>query len=154
MAQLEDSRICGTRERAELPWILGALSFSPAWPRGSSLRRSAEPERFLRELADGFTPFRIDHDEKFNQTTHCNISPGNAGPWVGFNWRYDSGLVAGAVPFADDTGGAQSTLTALASPPISNFRLGSSAAVVLATPHYRRLPVHRVAAGRSSGRLW
>src|SRR5262249_21762518 len=27
---------------------------------------------------------------------------GKAGPWVGFNWRYDSGLVAGAVPFAAD----------------------------------------------------
>jgi len=25
---------------------------------------------------------------------------GKSGPWVGFNWRYDSGLVAGAVPFA------------------------------------------------------
>jgi hypothetical protein len=24
-------------------------------------------------------------------------------PWVAFNWRYDSGLVAGAVPFAVDT---------------------------------------------------
>jgi hypothetical protein len=23
--------------------------------------------------------------------------------WIGFNWRYDSGLVAGAVPFAFDT---------------------------------------------------
>ena len=23
---------------------------------------------------------------------------GKSGPWVGFNWRYDSGLVAGAVP--------------------------------------------------------
>jgi hypothetical protein len=28
---------------------------------------------------------------------------GRRGPWLGFNWRYDSGLVAGAVPFATDT---------------------------------------------------
>jgi Carboxypeptidase regulatory-like domain/TonB-dependent Receptor Plug Domain len=47
-------------------------------------------------------PFRIDHDEKFNQTTHLQYQPWKAGPWVGFNWRYDSGLVAGAVPFAVD----------------------------------------------------
>ena len=42
--------------------------------------------------------FRIDHDEKFNQTTHLQYQPWKRGPWVGFNWRYDSGLVAGAVP--------------------------------------------------------
>ena len=44
-------------------------------------------------------PFRIDHDEKFNQTTHLQYKiPGKLGPWFGFNWRYDSGLVAGATP--------------------------------------------------------
>jgi len=42
--------------------------------------------------------FRIDHDERFNQTTHLQYQPWKTGPWVGFNWRYDSGLVAGAVP--------------------------------------------------------
>jgi hypothetical protein len=47
--------------------------------------------------------FRIDHDEKFNQTTHLQYQIGKNGPWIGFNWRYDSGLVAGAVPFATDT---------------------------------------------------
>jgi Carboxypeptidase regulatory-like domain len=47
--------------------------------------------------------FRIDHDEKFNQTTHLQYQMGKRGPWMGFNWRYDSGLVAGAVPFAADT---------------------------------------------------
>jgi hypothetical protein len=44
--------------------------------------------------------FRIDHDEKFNQTTHIQYQPWKQGPWLGFNWRYDSGLVAGSVPFA------------------------------------------------------
>jgi Carboxypeptidase regulatory-like domain len=48
-------------------------------------------------------PFRIDHDEKFNQTTHLQYQPRKNAPWVGFNWRYDSGLVAGSVPFATDT---------------------------------------------------
>jgi hypothetical protein len=42
--------------------------------------------------------FRIDHDEHFNQTTHLQYQPWQRGPWIGFNWRYDSGLVAGAVP--------------------------------------------------------
>ena len=48
------------------------------------------------------TPFRIDHDEKFNQTTHLQYQIGKRGPWAGWNWRYDSGLVAGSVPFATD----------------------------------------------------
>ena len=51
----------------------------------------------------GGLPFRIDHDEKFNQTTHLQYQFGKRGPWAGWNWRYDSGLVAGAVPFATDT---------------------------------------------------
>jgi len=42
--------------------------------------------------------FRIDHDEVFNETTHAEYQPWKRGPWVGFNWRYDSGLVAGATP--------------------------------------------------------
>jgi hypothetical protein len=42
--------------------------------------------------------FRIDHDEKFNQTTHFQYQPWKTAPWLGFNWRYDSGLVAGATP--------------------------------------------------------
>jgi hypothetical protein len=47
-------------------------------------------------------PFRIDHDEKFNQTSHLQytFARGKAlkGLWGGFNWRYDSGQVAGAAP--------------------------------------------------------
>ena len=42
--------------------------------------------------------FRIDHDERFNQTTHLQYQPWKRLPWVAFNWRYDNGLVAGAVP--------------------------------------------------------
>jgi len=48
--------------------------------------------------------FRIDHDEKFNMTSHFQYQPWKSGPWLGFNWRYDSGQVAGAVPFADNRG--------------------------------------------------
>ena len=43
--------------------------------------------------------FRIDHDEAYNMTAHFQYqTPWKRGPWIGFNWRYDSGLVAGAVP--------------------------------------------------------
>ena len=44
--------------------------------------------------------FRIDHDQKFSQTTHLQYQPWQRGPWLGFNWRYDSGQVASAIPFA------------------------------------------------------
>jgi hypothetical protein len=47
-------------------------------------------------------PFRIDHDEKFNQTTHVQYTISDhrllSGLWGGFNWRLDSGQVAGSVP--------------------------------------------------------
>jgi hypothetical protein len=46
----------------------------------------------------GPSVFRIDHDEHFNQTTHLQYQPWKRAPWIGFNWRYDSGLVAGPVP--------------------------------------------------------
>lgn len=51
----------------------------------------------------GALPFRIDHDQAFQQTTHVQYQWKKTGPWIGFNWRFDSGLVAGAVPFATDT---------------------------------------------------
>jgi hypothetical protein len=44
-------------------------------------------------------PFRIDHDERFNQTTHVQYQlPFHSSPWIAFNWRFDSGLVAGSAP--------------------------------------------------------
>ena len=48
----------------------------------------------------GSQVFRIDHDEVFNETTHLQYQPFKNGPWLSFNWRYDSGLVAGPVPCA------------------------------------------------------
>ena len=34
----------------------------------------------------------------YNETTHLQYQPWKTGPSIGFNWRYDSGLVAGATP--------------------------------------------------------
>jgi hypothetical protein len=48
----------------------------------------------------GNSVFRIDHDEHFNETTHLQYQPMKNGPWFGFTWRYDSGMVAGPVPCA------------------------------------------------------
>jgi hypothetical protein len=46
--------------------------------------------------------FRIDHDQAFQQTTNLRYQWGKTGPWLAFKWRYDSGLVAGAVGELDD----------------------------------------------------
>jgi hypothetical protein len=46
-------------------------------------------------------PFRIDHDQAFQQTTHLQYQKtAGHGPLLGLNWTYESGLVAGAVPFS------------------------------------------------------
>jgi hypothetical protein len=47
--------------------------------------------------------FRIDHDQKFNATTQVQYTFNTAvGGWAALSWRYDSGLVAGAVSSLED----------------------------------------------------
>ena len=42
--------------------------------------------------------FRIDHDQKFNATTSAEYVLHKAsGTWAAVSWRYDSGLVSGAI---------------------------------------------------------
>ncbi len=53
-------------------------------------------------VESGGAPFRIDHDERFNQNTNFQYQF-HQGPFYSFNWHYDSGLVAGSTPFATDT---------------------------------------------------
>jgi len=48
----------------------------------------------LGATVGGGQVFRIDHDQAFNQTTHVQYQPWKTLPWIAFNWRYDSGLVA------------------------------------------------------------
>jgi hypothetical protein len=53
----------------------------------------------LRFSADYAAVARPDHDEPFQQNTHVEYrSNGKLGFWGGLTWRYDSGLVAVAVP--------------------------------------------------------
>jgi hypothetical protein len=55
----------------------------------------------LLEEATG--DFRIDHDQKFNSTTNLQyVFDKRTGAWAALSWRYDSGLVAGAVGSIDD----------------------------------------------------
>jgi len=51
----------------------------------------------LLEQPDG--DFRIDHDQKFQQTTNVQyVFDKKFGAWAALSWRYDSGMVAGSVP--------------------------------------------------------
>ncbi|MGD0506314.1 MAG: carboxypeptidase regulatory-like domain-containing protein [Terriglobales bacterium] len=74
-------------------------------------------------------PFRIDHDEKFNETTHVQYQPWKRGPWVGFNWRYDSGLVAGSTPCLAPTATCTFSTSALDGGSNPNIPSGSVAMV-------------------------
>jgi hypothetical protein len=114
-------------ERSKIPAYAGRVSV-PNFHGFSALAvMSSVSARFFAPQVSGAgaTPaasigvFRIDHDERFNETTHVQYQIGKTGPWVGFNWRYDSGLVAGAVPFAADA------TTLLDFTPTGNFPLSA-----------------------------
>ena len=86
-----------------------------------------------------FSPFRIDHDEKFNLTAHLQYQFFKRGPWVGFNWRYDSGLVAGPVPCAggncaNGPAGSDTVVDASILTPDQQFQAGLFCGAVHATP--------------------
>jgi Carboxypeptidase regulatory-like domain len=106
-----NSKIPGFAIRAEVPEVHG---FSAYFVTSSVAARFFPPQiaGAGATVATGqggpYYPFRIDHDEKFNQTSHLQYTvPGErfvGGIWGGFNWRYDSGLVAGSVPCYNPTG--------------------------------------------------
>ena len=83
--------------------------------------------------------FRIDHDELFNSTTHLQYQIGKRGPWIGFNWRYDSGLVAGPAPCAggncnNGPNGTDSIVDVSGITPDQQFQAGLYCGSVHATP--------------------
>jgi hypothetical protein len=95
-----NSKIPGFAVRGSFPNFHGLTAF---------IVLSHVAARFFPPTSSGIAPpqppgvFRIDHDEVFAQTTHAQYQPFRRGPWFGFNWRYDSGLVAGQTPcFADN----------------------------------------------------
>jgi hypothetical protein len=90
-----NSKIPGFAVRGSMPEYHGLTAF---------IVLSHVAARFFPPTVSGIAPpappgvFRIDHDEVFNQTTHLQYQPLKKAPWLGFNWRYDSGQVAGATP--------------------------------------------------------
>jgi len=94
----ESSKIPGYAVRASMPNYHGLsayIVFSHVAARFFTPQISG-----IGATPSGSTVFRIDHDENFDQTTHLQYQPWKKGPWFSFNWRYDSGLVAGQVPCA------------------------------------------------------
>ena len=99
-----NSKIPGYALHASVPNV---HNFSAYFVASSVAARFFPPQIAGAGATSGVTqgtlyPFRIDHDEKFNQTTHLQYAIPDrhylGGLWGGFNWRYDSGLVAGSVP--------------------------------------------------------
>ena len=95
----QSSKIPGYAIRATVPNFHGLTAFI--------VMSSVAARFFGPQIAGvGATPgavsvFRIDHDEVFNETTHVQYQPpSKKAPWFSLNWRYDSGLVAGALPCA------------------------------------------------------
>jgi len=94
-------------ERSKIPGYAGRVSVPNLHGFSALMVFSSVAARFFTPQIGGAGavpaaagPFRIDHDEKFNMTFHTQYQPWKVGPWVGFNWRYDSGLVAGPAPCA------------------------------------------------------
>jgi hypothetical protein len=92
-----NSKISGFNARVSVPNFHG---FTVLAVMGHASARYFQPQVGGLGTSDG-PVFRIDHDQNFQQTTHVQYQPRKRAPWVAFTWRYDSGLVAGAVPFGD-----------------------------------------------------
>jgi hypothetical protein len=133
----ERSKIPGFTGRATMPEFHGLSAF---------VVMSHVAARFFDPQVSGIgaTPtgsgvFRIDHDEAFNQTTHLQYQPFKKGPWFGFNWRYDSGQVAGSVPCAggncaNGPDGSDSVVDVSGLTPDQQFQAGLYCGGVHATP--------------------
>ncbi|MBW4038511.1 MAG: TonB-dependent receptor [Acidobacteria bacterium] len=97
-----NSKIPGYALHAEVPTVHG---FSAFFVASSVAARFFGPQVAGAGATGGvaqgavYYPFRIDHDEKFNENTHVQYQiPGRLSPWFSLNWHYDSGLVAGSTP--------------------------------------------------------
>jgi hypothetical protein len=124
-----NSKIPGFAVRGSVPNFHGLSAF---------IVFSSVAARFFPPTVSGIAPplapgvFRIDHDEVFAQTTHIQYQPFKLGPWLGFNWRYDSGLVSGAVPCLADTATCRFS-TPIADGGLANIPAGDVAMVNNAT---------------------
>lgn len=134
------SKIPGFALRGSMPNLHGLTAY---------VVMSSVAARFFQPQVSGIgvTPagqggngvFRIDHDESFNQTTHLQYQPRKNGPWFSFNWRFDSGLVAGPVPCAggncaNGPAGTDTIVDASNLTPDQQFQAGLYCGSVHATP--------------------
>jgi hypothetical protein len=123
----DKSKLDGVSLRVNLTEYKGFSAFMVA---GHTRARFFPPETgglfFNSDLPGGV--FRIDHDQKFEQTTQVQYKFNQwqrLAPYVNFTWRYDSGLVSGAVPdFA----------TALTFTPDQQAQIGLFCGDIFATP--------------------
>ena len=96
LAQLEDPRLRPPRRRAQLPQLLRlrrhVLGRRPLLPAAD--RRSGRNRRSRAASPSASTTTR----SSTRPPTSSTRSRSKRAPWVGFNWRYDSGLVAGSAP--------------------------------------------------------
>jgi hypothetical protein len=123
----QTSKLDGVSARINLTNYKGLSAFMVA---GHTRARYFPPESgglfFNSDLPTGV--FRIDHDQAFQQTTQVQYQFQQwkkLAPYFAFTWRYDSGLVAGAVPDFD---------TALGFTADQQAQLGLFCGSILATP--------------------
>jgi hypothetical protein len=134
-------------DRSKIPGYAGRVSVPNFHGFSALVVFSSVAARFFTPQVGGAgaTPlapagvFRIDHDEKFNATTHLQYQPWKRGPWLGFNWRYDSGLVAGPVPCAggncnNGPAGTDSVVDVSNLSPDQQFQAGLFCGSIRATP--------------------
>ncbi len=132
-----NSKIPGYAIRANVPNYHG---FTALVVMSSVAARFFTPQiGGVGSVPGGSSVFRIDHDEKFNLTAHVQYQFLKRGPWVGFNWRYDSGLVAGPVPCAGGNCsngplGSDAVVDASILSPDQQFQAGLFCGSVHATP--------------------
>ncbi len=134
----QSSKIPGYAIRASVPNFHGFTAFVVM----SSVAARFFPPQLSGlgvTVGQGGEVFRIDHDEKFNSTAHLQYQPWKKGPWLGLNWRYDSGLVAGALPCAGGNCangplGDNSTVDVSGLTPDQQFQAGLFCNGVHATP--------------------
>jgi hypothetical protein len=123
----QKAKLDGASLRVNLTNYKGLSAFMVA---GHTRARFFPPESgglfFNSDLPTGV--FRIDHDQKFEQTTQVQYQFNQwkgVAPYVNFTWRYDSGLVSGAVPDFD---------TALTFPADQQAQIGLFCGNTFATP--------------------
>jgi hypothetical protein len=132
-----NSKIPGYAIRLTMPNFHGLTAFMVT---SSVAARFFSPQAAgVGATAVGFGVFRIDHDEVHNATGHLQYQPSKKLPWVSFNWRYDSGLVAGPVPCVggdcpNGPGGSDTVVDVSNLTPDQQFEGGLYCGTVHATP--------------------